>query len=376
MGGRGAGKTRAAAEWVTDMVAQGYASSIALIGATLGDVRNVMVGGKSGLLAIAPPELAPKYEPSKRILTWANGAIAYAYSAEVPDSLRGPQFDLAWGDELAAWADGDAVLDVLRPALRLGENPKVVLTTTPRPVPWVKDLLLDETCVITRSSTRDNAANLAKGVVDDLERRFDNSIWARQELFGELIEDPEGALWSRDDIKRARALPKAHDFDTILIAVDPPATKGKNADACGIIIAGKNGKNAWVIDDLTTQGQAPNEWAAVIAKAYEKYAANYILAEGNQGGEMVREIIKLQSPEAMVRLVHASKSKRVRAEPVALLYAQNRICHNRHFPALEDEMCSFGTQNFRGSPNRMDALVHALTHLLLVQKSNPKIRPI
>lgn len=252
----------------------------------------------------------------------------------------------------------------------------MALTTTPRPVSWVKDLLLDETCVITRSSTRDNAANLANGVVDDLERRFNNSIWARQELFGELIEDPEGALWSRGDIKNARALPKTDDFETILIAVDPPATKGKNADACGIIIAGKNGKNAWVIDDLTTQGQAPNEWAEVIAKAYEKYQANYILAEGNQGGEMVREIIKLQAPEAMVRLVHASKSKRVRAEPVALLYAQNRVCHNRHFPALEDEMCSFGTQNFRGSPNRMDALVHALTHLLLGQKSEPKIRNI
>lgn len=376
MGGRGAGKTRAAAEWVKEMVESGQARSVALIGATINDVRNVMIGGRSGLIEISSDDFKPKYEPSKRMLSWGNGAVAYAFSAEVPDSLRGPQFDLAWGDELAAWADGDMVLDVLRPALRLGENPRMIMTTTPRPVKWVKDLLGDETCAVTRSSTRDNAANLATGVVDDLEKRFDNSIWARQELFGELIEDPEGALWSCDDIKRARAMPASDNFETIIIAVDPPASKGKNADACGIVVAGKNGRIAEVIADLTTQGQAPNQWAKVIAEAYDKYQANYILAEGNQGGEMVREIIALQAPDAMVRLVHATKSKRARAEPIALLYAQNRVCHQRHFQELEDEMCSFGTMNFRGSPNRMDALVWALSRLLLATASEPKIRPI
>ena len=375
LGGRGAGKTRAASEWIVEKVEMGQAHSIALIGPTFQDVRDIMVEGHSGIINIAKDDFKPKFEPSNRRLIWPNGAKALLFSAEVPDSLRGPQFDLAWGDEFAAWPDGDEVMDVLLPALRLGENPQIMITTTPKPVPWVKKLFENNNCVITQSSTHENAANLSDGIIEEMENRWQNSIWARQELLGEMIDDPQGALWSRIDIKNARAKPAPSEFDKIIIAVDPPAMSGKNADACGIIVAGSIGNEAFVLADLTTQGLAPNEWAKVIADAYNQFEANLILAEANQGGEMVRTIISLSSPQAMVHLVHAKAAKRTRAEPVALLYSRGLIGHLAHFPALEDEMCRFGSKDFNHSPDRVDALVWAISHLLLNQGA-PRARTL
>lgn len=362
------------------MVETNQAQNIALIGPTFADVRDVMIEGKSGILNTASKEFRPIFETSRRRVVWPNGATALVFSAEVPDSLRGPQFDLAWGDELAAWPDGDAMLDTLRPAMRLGENPRMMFTTTPRPVSWVKEMFDDEDCVITRSSTIDNMGNLARGVVEDLIKRYENSIYARQELFGELIEDPDGALWTRSDIEKARKLPTPENFDKIIIAVDPPITSGKNADACGIIVAGswfENGiKKCAILADLTTKGQKPDAWAKKIANAYDEFEADYILAEANQGGEMLLSVLRLAAPEAPIRLVHASKSKRKRAEPVLLLYNQSRVAHFAHFRELEDEMCRFGAEGFDHSPDRMDAMVWAVSHLILNQNNNPRARAI
>lgn len=375
LGGRGAGKTRAASEWICEKVETQQAKNIALIGSNIQDVRDIMVEGQSGILNIARKDFMPVFEPSNRRIIWPNGAKATLYSAEVPNSLRGPQFDLAWGDEFAAWANGDIVIDTLRPALRLGDNPQLLLTTTPRPVPWVKNMFEDENCVITRSSSHENRANLADGIIEEMEARWKDSIWARQELLGELIDDPKGALWTRIDIINARNCEKPQLFDKIIIAVDPPISAHKNSDKCGIIVAGILNDIGYIIADLTTQGQQPNEWAKIIGDAYEEFNANIILAEANQGGEMVRTIIALHSPNAMVYLLHARNAKRVRAEPVALLYAQGRVKHLAHFPALEDEMCRFGTKDFQNSPDRVDALVWAISHLLIGQNS-PRARTI
>ncbi|KAF0117243.1 MAG: hypothetical protein FD163_2071 [Hyphomonadaceae bacterium] len=380
LGGRGAGKTRAAAQWVCEAVETQTAQNIALIGPTFADVRDVMVEGRSGIVNTAPKRFRPKFEPSRRRVVWPNGAVAMLFSAEVPDSLRGPQFDLAWGDELAAWPDGNAVFDVLRPAMRLGENPRMMFTTTPRPVAWVKDLLADENCVLSHSATHENIANLAPGVVADLAKRYGDSAFARQELYGELIDDPEGALWCRADIEKARKQEIPTQFDRIIIAVDPPITSGNKADACGIIVAGSYQDagitKAAILADLTTKGQKPEIWANVIASAFEQFDADAIIAESNQGGEMLLSVLRLAASEAPIHLVHASKSKRKRAEPVNLLYAQNRVAHRSYFPELEDEMCRFGADCFSKSPDRMDAMVWAISHLLLGRNNRPRARAI
>lgn len=378
LGGRGAGKTRAATEWVREAVESYTALNIALLGPTFADVRDIMIEGESGILNTASRFFKPKFEPSNRRVVWPNGAQATIYSAEVPDSLRGPQFDLAWGDELASWQDGNIVLDTLRPALRLGENPRMMFTTTPRPVSWIKDLLTDNTCSVTRSPSRENIAYLPEGFIEDLEGRFANSVYGRQELEGEVIDDPEGAIWTRSDIERARNLAIPENFDRIIVAVDPPSSSGTNADACGVIVAASfgNGHHAAILADYSSQGQNPKDWAQTIALAYEEFGADCILAEANQGGEMIREIINIAAPSAPIRLIHATKSKRVRAEPVALLYSQGRIAHRAHFRELEDEMCRYGAKGFSNSPDRMDALVWAINHLLLGARGQPRARSI
>jgi phage terminase large subunit-like protein len=381
LGGRGSGKTRAAAEWVRHMIESGTCSRMALVGPTFADVRDVMIEGDSGLLAISSYGSKPKFEVSRRRIVWPNGGMALVFSAEDPDSMRGPQFDGAWGDEIAAWPKPEAVMDTLRPALRLGEDPRFVLSTTPRPLPILKSLLADPTCATTRSATRDNTHNLAPGVVDDLEARWAGSIWARQELNGEMIEDPKGAMWSRQDVAQARLRYDggAH-LDRIVVAVDPPISVGAKADTCGIVVAGAGGegraRSAVILADLSVQGANPQEWAEIVARAYTHFRANMIIAEANQGGEMVRSTLALAAPDAAIRLVHASTGKRIRAEPIALLYAQGRVAHATHFRDLEDQMCSFGAADFRGSPDRVDALVWALTDLILDRTSPPSARSL
>ncbi len=380
LGGRGSGKTRTAAEWVREQMETAVCSRMALIGPTFADVRDVMVEGQSGLQAIASPHERPRFEVSRRRLLWPNGGTALLFSAEDPDSLRGPQFDGAWGDEMAAWAEPDAVFATLRPALRLGTAPQLVLSTTPRPIPALKQLVADPTCVVTKSATLDNRRFLAQGFTEDLAARWQGSVWARQELEGEIIEDPEGALWTRAQLAAAQARHLDANYDRVVVAIDPPVSVGAHADHCGIIVAAAAGeghnRRAIVLADLSRQGLQPSDWAAVVAEAYQHFKANMIIAEANQGGEMVRTVLRLAVPFAPIRLVHASHGKRARAEPVALLYAQDRVCHAAHFRDLEDQMCSFGAPGFTGSPDRVDALVWALTDLILDQGPSPSARSL
>lgn len=378
LGGRGSGKTRAAAEWVRERMESGTATRAALIGPTFADVRDVMVLGVSGLIATASAGLEPVYQPSLRRLVWPSGGQALLFSAEDPDSLRGPQFDLAWGDEIAAWSTPDDLLDRLRPAMRVGEDPRMVLSTTPRPIPAVKRLLADPACSTTRSSTAHNAANLAPTLMDDLTRRYGQSVYARQELGGELIEDPEGAMWTRADLDAARARFEDVPLDRLLVAVDPPASQGEKADTCGIVVAGRVGSGrtarAMVLADCSVQGLSPRGWARAVVGTYESFEADCVLAEANQGGEMVRAVLQEACPGLPVRLVHASRGKSARAEPVAIAYGSGRVGHAGLFRELEDQMCCFGARNFQGSPDRLDALVWAISDLLLTAPAEPRAR--
>lgn len=363
LGGRGAGKTRAGAEWVRAQVAAG-ARRIALVGPAFQDVREVMLGGPSGLLALGPEPERPSYEVSRRRVVWPGGAVGYAFSAEDPDGLRGPQFDAAWADEFAAWARPQDTLDMLRLGLRLGADPRLVITTTPRAIAAVKSLIDAPGVVVTRLATVGNRHNLAPGFVEAMEAQYAGSHLARQELDGVLVEDPEGALWTRALIEQAL---RAENFepDRIVVAVDPPAGDG-SGDACGIIVAGAAGvgraARALVLADYSLRA-GPEAWAARVAQAFEHHDADTVVAEANQGGDMVRAVLQAAARNLPVRLVRASRGKRARAEPAAALYAAGRVAHAGRFAALEDQMCAFGAPGERASPDRVDALVWALAAL-------------
>ncbi|MEZ5960191.1 MAG: terminase family protein [Hyphomonadaceae bacterium] len=375
MGGRGAGKTRAGAEWVHDLALGGRAGRIALIGPTFHDVREVMLEGNSGLHSMARGR--PIYEASRRRVVWSNGAQAACLSAEDPDALRGPQFDAAWCDELCFWSYPEEVLRTLEHGLRLGARPRMMVTTTPRPIRALKQLLAARDTVVTRSSTFANAENLSPDFISALRTRWAGTVRHRQELMGELIEEAEGALWRRSDIEALRECAEG-PFDRVVVAVDPPAGIGPNADACGIVAAAARGeglaREAVVLADASVQGVAPHVWAARAAELARSLGAHAIVAEANNGGEMVRAVLKAAAPEFYVRLVRASEGKRARAEPIAALYAQGRVKHAAAFTALEDEMCAFGAEGFGQSPDRLDALVWALTDLLLGGAIAPRAR--
>ncbi len=373
MGGRGSGKTRAGAEWINDLVTAGRASRIALVAPTLLDAREVMIEGVSGLRRIASDTNRPIYISSRRRLEWSNGAIAQVYSAEDPDSLRGPQFDTAWCDELAAWANGESVWDMLMLGLRLGTDPRVVATTTPRPIPLVKRLVADAQTVVTRSTTQDNQSNLSPVFLNAVTSLYGGTRLGRQELDGDLVEDLEGALWTRDRLEANRLSRMPDDMTRIIVAVDPAVTARASSDACGIVAAGKRGNGGLVVlADATVQGLAPLEWAMRAAALADKLGAAEIVAEANQGGELVREVLKMAGWTGAVRLMHARFSKMMRAAPVAALYEQDRVAHVGAFPALEDEMCAFGADGFAGSPDRVDALVWAID--VLRQGDGPRVR--
>lgn len=378
LGGRGAGKTRAGAEWLRYSVLHGGCRRAALVGPTLSDVREVMIEGPSGLRSIAPAfEDPPRYEVSRKRLVWENGAEAHAFSAEDADSLRGPQFDVAWCDEVAAWPKAQAVWDMLQLALRLGENPRAMVTTTPRPVPLIKALMADAGTAVTRARTAENAANLAPGFLEVIERAYSGTRLGRQELDGELIEDLAGALWTRSMIEGTR-LAVAERLDNVIVAVDPPASLGAKADACGIVAAGvgENAREAFVLADATAQGLSPLDWAGRASALAARLGAGCIVAEANQGGEMVRHALETAGCRVPVRLVHAKAGKRARAMPVAALYEAGRVAHVGVFRELEDEMCSFGADGFAGSPDRVDALVWALWALMLDRRDAPRVRGV
>jgi len=377
MGGRGAGKTRAGAEWVSELARSGRAGRIALIGPTFHDVREVMIDGHSGVRSL--PHARPCYEASRRRLVWRNGAQAACLSAEDPDSVRGPQFDAAWCDELCFWSYPEQTLQTLQHGLRLGDRPRMLVTTTPRPIRALKRLLAATDTVTTRAATWENAHNLSPSFVAALNARWNGTARHRQELLGELIEDAEGALWRRADLEAARGCGE-DKFDRVVVAIDPPAGAGPHAATCGIVAAGARGeglsRRAVVLADASVQGVQPHMWAARAAEIARAVGAHAIVAEANNGGEMVRTVIQAAAPEFAVRLVRASEGKRARAEPVAMLYAQGRVRHAAAFPDLEDQMCAFGAEDYAESPDRLDALVWALTDLLLAGVSAPRIRAL
>jgi phage terminase large subunit-like protein len=378
LGGRGAGKTRAGAEWIRAKAlgsALTGARRIALVGETFADVRRVMIEGESGLLAVHRPVERPRYEPSKGQLMWPSGAIAQMFSAEDPDSLRGPQFDSAWCDEVAKWRHPQRTWDMLQFALRLGTHPQVVATTTPRSTPFLKKLIGDAGTVVTRAATADNAENLAPSFVTEMTRRYSGSALGRQELLGEIVDDTSGALWRRDWIETQRVA-AAPELGNIVVAVDPPVTATADSDACGIVIAGRGvDGRAYVLADRTLQGREPQVWALAVIAAYGDFLADRVVAEVNQGGDLVVTVLKQIDENVAVRTVRATRGKWLRAEPVAALYAEGRVAHVGTFEALEDQMCVFGADGLaKGrSPDRLDALVWALTDLM-IGTSRPLVR--
>ena len=382
LGGRGSGKTRAGAEWVRAQalglapLAKSAVGRIALVGESIGEARAIMVEGVSGLLAIHPRDERPTFEPSKKQLTWPNGAIAQLFSAEDPDGLRGPQFGAAWCDELAKWRYAEKTWDMLQFALRLGANPRQVVTTTPRPIALLKRLLADAATLVGRSRTHDNADNLSPSFIDEMQKRYGASTLGRQELDGEVIEDRSDSLWKRSELERARVA-AAPALKRVVVAVDPPVTSGEKADACGIIVAGIDAAGrGYVLADRTLRGHAPTVWARAAVEAFHGFEADRIVAEVNQGGELVEGVIRQIDADVPVKRVRATRGKWVRAEPVAALYERGLVSHVGSFAALEDQMCDFGPSGLSGgrSPDRVDALVWALTDLMLGKRGEPRIR--
>lgn len=380
MGGRGSGKTRAGAEWVRALALGDPAFTteavgrIALVAETFADLRDVMVDGPSGLLALGGPR--PAWTPSRRRLEWPNGAVALGFSAEDPESLRGPQFGAAWSDEVAKWRHGPETWDMIQFGLRLGASPRQVATTTPRPTPLLRRLLADPRVAVSRSRTAQNAANLAPAFLEAVVGRYEGTRLGRQELDGELIEDRPDALWNRAGLEAARA-EAAPELERIVVAVDPPASSGPRADACGIVGAGIDGDGGlWVLADATLARAPPDRWAAAAVSLYHRLAADALVVEANQGGEMTAAVVSQVDPAVPVTLVRATRGKYLRAEPVATLYARGRVRHVGAFPALEDELCDFGPGGLTQSrsPDRLDALVWALTHLALDRAAEPRIR--
>jgi predicted phage terminase large subunit-like protein len=382
LGGRGSGKTRAGAEWVRAKalggleVPGGPARRIALVGLTIAQVRSVMVEGVSGLLTVHPPGQRPHYEVSNNQITWPNGAVAQMFAADDPDSLRGPQFDAAWCDELAKWRRPDYAWDMLQFGLRLGTLPQAVVTTTPRPIQLLKKLLADASTVTSRVRTIDNTANLAPGFVTQMMRRYGKTALGRQELEGEIIEQREGGLWRRDMIEPHR-LQAAPELGRIVVAVDPPVTSNAGSDACGIVVAGLGlDGRAYVMADRTIRGREPAVWARAAVAAYRDYAADRIVAETNQGGDLVIGVIKQVDDSVPIRSVKASRGKWIRAEPVSTLYAEGRVLHVGEWPELEAQMYAFGADGLSQgkSPDRLDALVWAITDLMLTPRRRPQMR--
>ena len=388
MGGRGAGKTRAGAEWVRALAlglgsgqaeAKGRTATgrIALVGETFADVREVMVEGVSGLLSVHSKAERPHWVPTRRRLEWPNGAVAQAFSSEDPEALRGPQFDGAWCDELAKWRHAEETFDMLQFGLRLGDDPRQLVTTTPRPVPLLKRLLGLPGTTVTHAPTRANAPFLAPGFLEAVVSRYAGTRLGRQELDGELIEDRPDALWSRDRLETLRVDRAPQEMSRIVIAVDPPASSGRRSDACGIVAAGLGADGlAYVLADRSMARARPSDWAAAATGLWHGLHADCLVAEVNQGGEMVAEVIAGADAGVPVRQVRATRGKFSRAEPVAMLYDQDRIRHVGTMPELEDEMVDFGPTGLSSgrSPDRLDALVWALTELLLGPRAEPRVR--
>lgn len=385
MGGRGAGKTRAGAEWVRSMVEgakpldPGRARRLAIVGETVDQTREVMIFGESGILACSPPDRRPEWHAGRKMLIWPNGATAQVFSAHSPEALRGPQFDAAWVDELAKWPKAQDTWDMLQFGLRLGEAPRVCVTTTPRNVPVLKGVLKQSSTVVTHAATEANRANLAASFLKEVQARYAGTRLGRQELDGVLMEEAEGALWSLGMIESGR-VDDVPPLDRVVVAVDPPVTGHAGSDECGIVVAGIAGVDVYVLADLSVQGVGPTEWARVAAGAVQDWGADRLVAEVNQGGDLVEAVIRQVAPDVPFRKLHATRGKTVRAEPVAALYEQGRVHHVRGLGVLEDQLCAMTRAGYvgGGSPDRADALVWALHELILNQRpvARPRLRTL
>lgn len=368
VGGRGSGKTRAGAEWIRRL-AWRKVNPLVLVGETITEAIEVMVKGPSGVLRVHPPEERPRLRG--HTLIWENGTEAAILGASDPERFRGPQFAAAWCDELGKWPKAEAAWDMLQFGLRLGDRPRQLVTTTPRATKLMKRLMAEPGTAITRMTTRDNECWLANSFLRAVVARYTGSVLGRQELEGELIEDRPDALWSRSVFRRAEDGP----LERIVVAVDPPVTGTKRSDACGIVVAGRVGDEAVVLADASFAPAAPDAWAKRAVALFREYDADCIVAEVNQGGDLVKAVIAQEDANVPVREVRASRGKWVRAEPVAALYANGRVAHRAGLTALEDEMCAFGADGRADghSPDRADALVWALTELLL-GAGEPRVR--
>lgn len=392
LGGRGAGKTRAGAEWVRSVVEgpgprdRGECARIALVSETLDQAREVMVFGDSGIIACSPPDRRPQWVATRKQLVWPNGAVAQIYSAHDPEALRGPQFDAAWLDELAKWKKAGDTWDMLQFALRLGHSPRQVITTTPRNVPLLRQILDHHSTVTTHAPTEANAANLAQSFLDEVKRRYGGTALGRQELDGLLLDEAEGAFWRQGDLDALR-LDIAPGFDRIVVAVDPPVTGHKGSDACGIVVVGAvlpEDPGQWravVLEDASVQGVSPLTWARRAVEVARRYKADRLVAEVNQGGELVESTIRQVDALIPYRAVRATRGKTARAEPVAALYEQEKVHHLRGLGELESQMCRMTRQGYdgKGSPDRVDALVWALTDLMIEpagRRLAPKVRSL
>ena len=379
MGGRGAGKTRAGSEWVRRKVegatpeARGECSRVALIGETFDQTREVMVFGDSGILACSPPDRRPVWEASRRRLVWPNGATATVFSAHEPEALRGPQFDAAWVDELAKWKKAEDTWDMLQFALRLGSHPQQVVTTTPRNVEVLKRILQSASTVTTHAPTDANRAYLAESFLAEVETRYGGTRLGRQELEGLLLDDVEGALWTTAMVEGCR-VDRLPELDRVVVAVDPAVTGGAASDECGIVVAGvvTSGEpkdwRAYVLEDATVRG-GPTEWARAAIAAMDRHKAERLVAEVNQGGDLIESVVRQIDPLVPFRGLRAARGKAIRAEPVAALYEQGRVKHLRgpSLGALEDQMCRMTLRGYegKGSPDRLDALVWAIHELMI-----------
>ncbi|MFN3953161.1 MAG: DNA-packaging protein [Pararhodobacter sp.] len=392
MGVRGAGKTRAGAEWVRSLVegslpaAPGRARHVALLGETHDQVREVMVFGESGILACSPPDRRPQWEATRRRLVWPNGAIAQAFSAQEPEALRGPQFDAAWADELGKWKKAAETWDMLQFALRLGEHPQQLVTTTPRAQATLKAILARPSTVVTQAPTLANRAWLAPSFLEEIEARYGGTRLGRQELDGLLLEDAEGTLFPTALIERAR-IRDLPPLSRVVVAVDPAVSAHAGSDLCGIVVAGVVSEGpvqdwrAYVLEDASVAASSPAQWARAALDAMARHGAARLVAEVNQGGDLVASVLRQIDPLVPYRAVRAVRGKAARAEPVAALYEQGRVKHMPGLTALEEQMALMTAQGFRGtgSPDRVDALVWAL-HALIIEPAahwrQPRMRSV
>lgn len=394
LGGRGSGKTRAGAEWIisqmigTTPLGHGKCFRGALVGETAADVRDVMIEGDSGIMSCIHPDYRPTYYQAKRRLVFPNGAQLGMYNSTAPELLRGPQHGCYWADELAKWVYLDDAWSNLMFGLRMGTHPRGVITTTPRPIKLLKDLISDtKTCVTTRVSTYANRLNLAPSFFTEILKKYEGTRLGRQEIDAEILNDNPNALFSRQNIDSNRLAWPDEELMEVVVAVDPPVTSNKNSDECGIIVAAKGATNGrgFILGDHTIQGVSPASWARKAVLVAEEHGASCIVAEVNQGGELVAMAInKAAEDEGVAKIpvvqVRASKGKFIRAEPIALLYEQNKISHCGCYSRLEDQMCEFDREfdpaKAGYSPDRLDALVWALTRLFGKEVVEPRIRKI